>query len=149
MRLSSRENHWSGILSSFLREEKQPYFLCTCLVMHLSVPFLKQPMPAVDDSVDMYLHIVRAYVIQNNFVVQRFRFRAQCKRWFILQKSCLQSLQRFRLVTRLQSDALSELVSSVTSKVPFSNEFAKRYTKGTRWQINLQLKLSRTHTIPT
>ena len=30
------------------------------------------------------------------------------------------------LVTSLQSDALSKLVSSVTSKVSFSDEFAKR-----------------------
>ena len=59
-------------------------------------------------------------------------FAQYCKRWFILQKSCLQSLQRFRLVKSLQSDALSELVSSVTSKVSFSDKFAKRCAKRTR-----------------
>ena len=57
---------------SFSREEKQLSFSCTCLVIRLSVPFLKGPVPTVDDSVDMYVRIVRAYVIRNNFVFIQF-----------------------------------------------------------------------------
>ena len=55
------------------REKKnRPSFSCTCLMIR------KRPVPTVDDSVDMYVRIVRAYVIRNNFVFIQFKYFDSC-----------------------------------------------------------------------
>ena len=55
-RESLKGKFWN--ITKFLVKRKQPSFSRTCLVMRLSVPFLKC-VPTVDDSIDMYVRIVK------------------------------------------------------------------------------------------
>ena len=123
-RVSSRENHWSGnfgILPSFSREEKQ-------LTEFLS--FSRTCLVMLLFTLYTIFKTARA-----NGGWSRRQVSLHCKSLCDSKQFCLHSVQRFRIAHSVRDDLF--LLS------------LRRFRFSELADISMQLKLSRTHTIPT